>query len=626
MQGKAKVLPAGSGQNLRIFEEMEKSHTSRFWFLAVILVIPLVYSTETIDPAFTLRGILLAALTIVTIIATRKQPLRLSPILYIWCTYAAFNIISIFVAVNSGEAIYQASIVLLYGGWLFASMQIMTKEFRPLILRTIAILGFITSFISLFQFFDIGFTFIPSWGIPGGTMTTKNLMSSFLFLTLPATLYITIIEKKAWGIFGLLTLTMSVFVVLISQTRAVWVGSSVAGFVAVVFFVLSQRRSNLWKAFKSQIRNSAIVIAVCVIAIFVFNVAPRPGMNEATPTGRAGSIANYSSDASAQARMNVWKKSMKMFDGHPVFGVGPGNWKIALPGYGLGIFLPTIQDGSVQWTEAHNDFIQRLCESGAGGGLAFLAFFLYGIMLSIRSCWNKGNNPQEAILSILIGASICGFAVISFFDFPNARVEHSMLFMIWLSLIPFTKKRGHRENREFALPSYAAIVLTLPALLLTIEHFTAEHHEKDILEARISQDWEPVIVLCNSLYNHEFMTVDQLSTPILYYKAEAEFMQGNYDVALKDNLAALKDHPNHFFTLNNIATNYVKLGNFQASEVFYRRALAISPNFEESLLNLAAVYFNQKQYDSAYDCVRKCDTTQDGGRAKQIARALWGHH
>jgi O-antigen ligase len=219
--------------------------------------------------------------------------------------------------VNSGEAIYKASIVLLYGAWLFAAMQIMTKEFRPIMLRTIAILGFVISFISLFQFFDIGFTYIPCWGIPAATMTTKNLMSSFLYLTLPATLYVTIIEKKKWSVFGLITLTMSIFVLLIAQTRAVWLATSVAGFVALVLFVLSAQSPMLWKNYKSNIRNSAIAVAACLIAIFVLNVAPRTGPNETSAAEKAGTIANYASDASAEARLNVWDESLEMFKDHP---------------------------------------------------------------------------------------------------------------------------------------------------------------------------------------------------------------------------------------------------------------------------------------------------------------------
>lgn len=241
---------------------------------------------------------------------------------------------------------------------------------------------------------------------------------------------------------------MSIFVLLIAQTRSVWLGTAVAGFVTLVLFVLATKRSTLWKNYKIPIRNSGIAIAACLIAIFIFNVAPRTGYHETSAAAKAGTITNYTSDASAQARLNVWKKSIEMFKDHPALGVGPGNWKIILPKYGLSTFPPTIQDGSIQWTESHNDFIARLCESGIGGALAFLAIFVIAVYLAVRSARAKGNNPHEIILAILIAASTCGFAIVSFFDFPNARVEHSMLFVIWLGMLPMPKRDVQHQSRK----------------------------------------------------------------------------------------------------------------------------------------------------------------------------------
>ncbi len=592
-----------------------------FWFLAAIAIIPLVYSNETIDPAFTLRAILLAILALVTIFVARKQPLRTSPLLWIWCAYAGFNILSIFVAQNSGEAIYEASLTLLYGAWLFAALQMMRKEFLLLVLRTIALLGFVISFISLFQFFDIGFGFIPSWGLPGATMTTKNLMSSFLFLTLPATLYIAITEKRAWSVFSLISITMSVFVLLIAQTRAVWLGCAAAAFIASALFVLTFQRKNLWKAYRTGIFKTAIAIVSCILAIFVLNIATRTGPNETSTAERVGTIANYASDASAEARLNVWQESIEMFQDHPVLGVGPGNWKIWLPRYGLSKFPTTIQNGSIQWTETHNDFLEAFCETGIGGGLAFLFVFLFGIYLAIRSAHRTSNSSRETILAILIAACICGFGIVSFFDFPNARAEHSMLFILWLAMLPMSTGRANGSNQ---FSRYLALALVLPALLLSIQRFRAEHHERKLLEARLDHNWSEVISEFSQIYDSRSLTVDALATPLFYYKAEAEFMQQDYNAALRDNLEALNADPNHFFTLNNIGSCYVKLGNVSTGKVFLKKALAISPNFEESLLNLATVYFNQNKWDSAYEYVRKCDTSQEGSRAQKIARALRG--
>ena len=601
---------------------MLRSRSRSVWFLASIAIIPLVYSSGTIDPAFTIRAVLLAALTVITIVVSRKDPLRTGPLLWLWMIYAAFNIVSIFAARNSGEAIYTASTVLLYGAWFFAVMQITTKDLIPAMLRTITFLGFTIASLSLFQYLDIGFGFIPGGVGPYATMTTKNLMSSFLFLTLPTTLYIIFAGSQRWSIFGLCTLAISILVLLISQTRAVWLGCAVAGIAATFIFVLSGARQTLWKSYRSGIRNGALVTIACVVAIFVFNVAPRTGPREQSAYEKAGTLVSYASDTSANMRLTVWKESLAMFWDHPM-GVGAGNWKIVLPAYGLEHFPHYVQDGTYQWTEIHNDFLSALCETGVGGGLAFLAIFAVAIIIAIRATrGNVAKNSQEALLATLIAAELCGYAAISFFDFPNARVEHTMLFLVWLSLLPVRTGEDRPDRLPKTMASPIAVLLAILALVLSLQRFIAELHEKTVLEARIEQDWNTVIEECNKIYNPKLLSLDALSTPVLYYKAEAEFMEGQYGDALRDNLTALHAHPNHFYTLNNIGSSYVKIGNFREAEAFYSRALAVSPHFEESLLNMAVVYFNQGAFDTALQFVSRCDTSQSGSRAQTIARAV----
>ena len=196
-----------------------------------------------------------------------------------------------------------------------------------------------------------------------------------------------------------------------------------------------------------------------------------------------------------------------------------------------------------------------------------------------------------------------------------------MLFILWLAILPVSTDSDNGRNHYLR---YLALALVIPALLLSIQRFVAEHHEKDLLQARIDQNWNGVLSEFNQIYKPRLLTLDALATSPFYYKAEAEFMLHDYNDALEDNLEALNAAPNYVCTLNNIGSCYVKLRNLSAGKVFFTRALAISPNFEESLLNLATVYYNQNELDSAYECVRKCDTSQVGSRAQKLARALWG--
>ncbi len=606
---------------------MANARRRSFWFFAVLTAIPLVYSNATIDPALTLRAILLAVLTIVTIIATWKRPIRTSPLVWIWCLYAAFEVISISAAQNSGEAIYEASLALLYGAWLFAAMQMVTKAIVPNLLRTISILGIVTATIALLQNFGFGFGFLPGGAIPYATMTMRNMMSSFLFLTLPAGLFLLLSEGGYWRIFGLVTFFESLMVLLIAQTRAVWLAGLISLLAATVAFLLWADRTRLWRRYGLGIRNAGIIALACAAIVFLFHLTPyRSARDTADPGSRTTSerlkpLLNYSEDTSANMRLTVWHESLEMFGAHPALGVGAGNWKIALPAYGLAKFPHYVQDGNYQWTETHNDFLAVLCEAGVGGGLAYLVFFIAAIYLCIE--WlRRTANPSEAIISIWVLAAVIGFGIISFFDFPKARVEHSMIFLLWLSLEQVYREPRNAILRPKSSWKYCAILLAIPGLLFSGERFRAEQHEKTLLEARINHDWDQEIAECNKIYDAKLLSLDALATPILYYRAEGEFMEQNYPAALRDNLSALEAFPNHIYTLNNTGSCYENLRNFRAAQVFYKRALGISPNFQESLLNLTAVYFNEGQFPDALATISRCDTSQNGSRAQTMARIV----
>ena len=60
--------------------------------------------------------------------------------------------------------------------------------------------------------------------------------------------------------------------------------------------------------------------------------------------------------------------------------------------------------------------------------------------------------------------------------------------------------------------------------------------------------------------------------------------------------------------MNNLASTYEVKGEHENAITFYKKAVAIAPNFEEAWLNICAVYFNLGQIDSAYQALTHIDT------------------
>lgn len=63
--------------------------------------------------------------------------------------------------------------------------------------------------------------------------------------------------------------------------------------------------------------------------------------------------------------------------------------------------------------------------------------------------------------------------------------------------------------------------------------------------------------------------------------------------------------PYQIQVINNLASSYDFQGDREKAVKYYQKALQISTDFEEARLNLASVYFNEKQYDKAFDVIEK---------------------
>jgi tetratricopeptide (TPR) repeat protein len=120
-----------------------------------------------------------------------------------------------------------------------------------------------------------------------------------------------------------------------------------------------------------------------------------------------------------------------------------------------------------------------------------------------------------------------------------------------------------------------------------------------------ASDWNKVIEEVD-LVNNVFYSVDPLSIPLFWYKGVALFSSEKINSAKIEFKNAYKIDPYNIHILNNLASSYEKLGDHKNAEIYYKKALKISSHFEETLLNLAAIYYNEKRYDEAFETIDKC--------------------
>jgi tetratricopeptide (TPR) repeat protein len=114
--------------------------------------------------------------------------------------------------------------------------------------------------------------------------------------------------------------------------------------------------------------------------------------------------------------------------------------------------------------------------------------------------------------------------------------------------------------------------------------------------------------------------MDHTSTPVSWYRGIANFSLNRFQDALRDFENANTHHPYHIHVLNNLGTCYEMNKNHSQAEKVYLKALNISPQFDKALVNLSAVYFNQGEYQKAYQMVLKCREGWDWRRETYIQK------
>jgi hypothetical protein len=307
-----------------------------------------------------------------------------------------------------------------------------------------------------------------------------------------------------------------------------------------------------------------------------------------------------------------------MIKAAPILGVGLGQWKIVFPKYDQ--IIRASRDGrrEMRVQRPHNDFIWVCSETGVLGLFGYLMFWGVIIFYSLRIICNAVD-IQNKLFAILMLFGIIGFAVISCFSFPKERIFHNIFFMI-IAAGPvtiyhqtFPIQKTVNRGKIFSL-NFTILIILIFGLVCGYTRFEAEAHTKKAIAAHRAKDWKDVIIEIDKA-DRRYYNLDPTSTPLLWYRGMANFSLDRIEEARGDFLKAHADHPYHIHVINNLGTCYAKLLDFDTAVEYYKKALFISPRFEQAILNLAAVYFQTAKYGQAREALLRCIKINPRSRA-----------
>lgn len=591
-------------------------------YFIFLLLLPFVHFSIVVDPVLIPRQLYLSAFVLVIVLYLLAQknlqflPFK-NPLYLAIGSYILLALLSFYDNPFTSESHYVLSKQLVLFSFLIVTIHALYNQLITVKLLTkacigIGIIAIIGAYYHLVEKTIDGEKLVSRVGQIKSFFANKNLLASVIFLCFPFFFMGLMLSKKI-KIIALIGILSTLPMLLLLGTRTV--------FLALLVFALVVLSYNVKNRF--GIRKRVIGIASILLLILVAFLYQNTKVSKVREIKDKNAVEQYISRISNEktwvSRTKFWDNSIAMWKEKPLFGVGLGNWQVVFPKYGLNQFGEfSIVNGTETLQRPHNDFLNVLCENGILGLLVYI--FIFGWMYYQLFILIKGTSDTTRWNYIYLLAGLSGYVVISFFDFPMERIEHQIILMLFFAIITsgyYNQKNIQPESKtgENVL-KYLVITISIYSIIVTSFRFKGEMETVKMYVAKANGQWEETLNHANKAENY-FYKVDLTSIPIAWYQGLASFNLNETAESVTYFEKAYQIAPYQIQVLNNLAGSYNFQGDRQKAIQYYQKALEISTNFEEARLNLASVYYNEKQYDKAFDVIEKFNINNKNRRYKK---------
>ena len=489
----------------------------------------------------------------------------------------------------------------------------------------------------------------------------NNLYAGFLIISLPLVITGYSINSGFWKYLSALVVTLTIFFIIIIQSRAAYLGLLV-GLVftfSLMFWkypgVFSKKNiivgivslfllfSGIFIFYSSldNVRKSYFLSKIPVWQYFSsYQTESVEKMLKRRDAGKAGNTQIGAFDfaeayyENANLRAIFWKKSACLIKSHPIAGVGAGNWRLNIPSCKEPANpLHTIKNYT--YSQPHNEWISIISELGIVGFLlAVFVFFVPVFIVLYRILFGV---PKPDIAAVFYSAFILGFYLFAVFDFPLKRIEHNvLLFSVFAFLfhkvplndLKFRVAKGPRlhpipENIERAWGGVvmfitnacrrscgkgALVILLLFTIFVASARISGEYFTIKMFRNEGKND-DLVIHYCHEAENALYRITPN-TLPLAWFEGVAWYHKGDANSAMKCFQRALESTPYEVRVLNDYAASLYSLKKSNEAKAVLLQTIGIDPFFDDARFNLGAIYYLTGNRDSAVFYIKQCRDSQ----------------
>lgn len=329
--------------------------------------------------------------------------------------FLALSILSTLLAEN-GWLAFRALGLSLSGAVLFWCGRTLARAGRSqTLLVALALAVMLGALTALGQAYGLATTSLASLSrAPGGTFGNRNFMAHLVTIGLPVLLLVSVETRSRAGfVLGSIGAMLAAAALVLSRSRAAWVGAGVCGaFLAIEGLWVGR----LWV--DDRLRRRVLRLAITAAAGLVLSLILPNRLNWRSNSPYLDSltgVANYR-EGSGRGRLIQYRNTLAMAVHHPIFGVGPGNWPVAYPRF-MSPGDPSFHARDIIPTNPwpSSDWMAILAERG------FLALILLGLVggslaLGAWARLRRGPRDTPALTDLTIVATLIAIGTVGAFD------------------------------------------------------------------------------------------------------------------------------------------------------------------------------------------------------------------
>ena len=454
---------------------------------------------------------------------------------------------------------------------------------------------------------------------PAATFGNKNMNGEFLILTwiLGVGLFINSRQPVASWFYALGS-AFALAALFYGRTRGSWLSWIVEMVILVallLYFKYGLVHKYNWGLPKILALVAFIVATVTLVnttpQFFVANVPvleentggidkatnPRGGAVQAESASELIESAKESYEGTKNQRLIMWRNSYNMFKDYWFLGVGIGNWMVYYPKYQESYAVdPALRGETLFHINAHNDYVEFICELGLVG-LLLMLWVAFATLIGIVRVFSLKSELREEdqVMMMIVVVAILGIAGNAFVSFPLQQPITIAITMLYVGMLAGAvwqaSDASERTFYRWALPSPALKIATASAMTVATVAMLA-------------------------------LQIIWYKSDNLYFKAVSNYSAGNYKTSFEAAQESYKEFPIRKRTMYYIGNYYYRNQEYEKALPLFEEIRKDYPYRRQVLNALSGVYLELGKTDEFDSLVGAWSTSRARSASVMLTKAI----